>query len=115
MAQSVEEPAEGTLKKDSKKKKDKKSINVQPPAPPPKLGLIESFNHELNNIDFAGNKVFWVVWVLLMITMLFFGIQWKSVHESLQRQNLDLLELSRLNKQLIDSNAEILSMLSKQK
>jgi hypothetical protein len=109
--QCVEEPADGT-KKEGKKKKDKKSVHVQPPAPPPQLGLLQTINHELNNIDFAGNKVFWVVWVLLMVTMLFFGVQWKSVSERLHQQSLDMGEALRMTRQLAESNAEILKLLS---
>lgn len=90
-------------------------MHVQPPPPPPKLGILESLNHELNNIDFAGNKVFWVVWVLLMITMMFFGIQWKSVSEILHKQSGDIEELLRLTRQLAQTNTEYLDMLSKHK
>lgn len=110
--QIVDEPVDIAVKKDGKRKKEKKNVHVLPPPPPAKLGVLETLNHELNNIDFAGNKVFWVVWVLLMVTMLFFGIQWKSVNETLHKQNMDIEALIRLSRQLSESNAEMMKLLS---
>lgn len=50
-----------------------------------------------------------------MITMMFFGIQWKSVSEILHKQSGDIEELLRLTRQLAQTNTEYLDMLSKHK
>jgi hypothetical protein len=84
--------SESVEHKQPKEKKKGKS-HVQPPAPPAPQSLLTVLNHELNNIDFAGNKVFWVAWLLMMLTMLFFGFQWKSLNEQLTKNNVEVLQL----------------------
>lgn len=99
-------------KKEKERKKKKENI-VLPPSPQPQLGFLETLNHELNHVDFAGNKVFWIVWGLLMVSILFFGFQWKTVNEKLQKQNMDIEEALRLTKQALEQNTEILLLLAK--
>ena len=89
VAAPASESAEHKLSKEKKKGKSR----VQPPAPPAPQSLLTVLNHELNNIDFAGNKVFWVAWLLMMLTMLFFGFLWKSLNEQLQKNNVEVVRL----------------------
>ena len=54
------------------------------------------------------NKMFWIVWSMVMLAILFFGFQWKAFNARLQTHDNEMEKIIALSKQIIENNLKLL-------
>jgi hypothetical protein len=104
-------------KKKSDKTKDGKSsaaLHIQPPeAILHPTSLMDQIRHEFSCIDFVDYKVFWIAWGALMLSLLFFGMQWKSVSDQIYYNNIEIQKALDLCQKVTEENSRLVALLEK--
>jgi hypothetical protein len=109
----------GEINSSSKKKADKikeikpdTSLHVKPPEIPPlPTSLLDQIRHELSCINFVDYIVFWVAWGALMLSLLFFGMQWKSVSDQIYYSNIEIQKALDLCQKVTEENSRLVALL----
>jgi hypothetical protein len=98
------ENASGANTNGKKKKSVKKTIKTS--APIAQKSFLEALEHEL-----VMNKLFWIVWSMVMLAIIFFGFQWKSLNARLQTHDNEMEKIIALTNQIIETNLQLLKQI----